>query len=285
MAIREFIEYVLRMVFSALIISNINIFGLSMFDGHAFFLLKFFRASEEAVNETISNSGRADNSGSRKLNLLEIITNLFWYHKIAEAGHSFIWAIIPKEYQQRMKAYEEFKGPRKTPSFIKELLSPHETAEDFAENFTRRVLVNLGFHNLSSSSLSTCYLTNKYPGCNDSRVSLFERVLSQSCFARELVKRYNSIDFYNNGLSPNAPTMFTDLEKRILRGFYFIPNDDKWIEPMNNWFDWYIKTIHKRIFKSQDFQVFEATVKFLLFAFLHDTTAPFICLFDMFGIS
>lgn len=78
---------------------------------------------------------------------------------------------------------------------------------------------------------------------------------------------------------------FTDLEKRVLRGFYFKPEDNEWIKPLNNWFNWYIKTIHKRIFPSQDFQVFEATIKFMFFSFLHDTATPFISLFAMLGIT
>lgn len=118
-------------------------------------------------------------------------------------------------------------------------------------------------------------------------MSHFEQVLSKSCFPRELVERYNSIDWDNNvgfPCPPPAPTQLSGLERKTFR-FYFPFEDDEWVEPFNNWFNWYIKTIHRRIFASVDYLAFEATVKFLFFCFLHDLAAPFISWFALFGIT
>lgn len=266
-------------------------------------LSKCFWGSEEVVDEITTTT---TSNSRRRLNLLEIISHIFWFRVITETGRCFLWAIIPTEFQPNLKAYLQGKHKggkytwsRRTPFVFKYLLNnPSETAADFAEAFTTRILANVGFHHFPSSSSdgngndndngNGNYNDNynyNYQGCYDSRVYFFEQALSKSCFARELIERYNSIDWDNAGVSPPPPpTSFTGLEKRILR-FYFAPEDNEWIEPFNNWFKWYTKTIHERIFPSQDYQVFEATVQFLFFSFLHDLVAPFISWFALFGIT
>ena len=60
-----------------------------------------------------------------------------------------------------------------------------ETVASYTETFTRHVLVNLGFHHLSSSNSN-----HNYQGCYDYCLYDFERALNKSCFTCELIDRY-----------------------------------------------------------------------------------------------
>lgn len=241
-------------------------------------------STDEDINEDINISiVSSNNSGRRRrLNLVEIFTHLFWIRVITITGRFFVCAIIPIEFQYR---WDDPWNGKTFYIFEYSLNNPSTTAPDFAETFTRRILYNLGFTQYLSSSSDRNDVYN-YPGCHDYRVSIFEKILSKSCFARQLVERYNSIEWDNiDGVpQPPPPPLLSTLDRKIFTQFFPFKYQE-WVQPVNNWFDWYTIVIHQRIFPSQDYRIVRGNAKFLFFCCLHDLLAPFISWLALFGIT
>ncbi|KAJ0976519.1 hypothetical protein J5N97_011993 [Dioscorea zingiberensis] len=193
---------------------------------------------------------------SNGMTLGRLFCRALWAMGVGVSALHYCSTLVPPHMEAGLlRDCDIFFEHRQTPESLKYVLNNHPSP-DITEAFIVTVLRHLGFRHLATSNY------NVDTSC---RLSLsarfFALMLAKNCFTRDLLSKYQSID-WAAGIPP-PPEFWPELVPRM-------PADGQWRQPLADWIKRFAGIVHSRVFPDEPYSEIEAKVNFLFYSLIHD---------------
>ncbi|KAJ0976598.1 hypothetical protein J5N97_012072 [Dioscorea zingiberensis] len=175
-----------------------------------------------------------------------------WGLGVGGSAFYYCLTLVPPHIEDGLLRDCDLFDHHQTPESFKYILNNHPSP-DFTEAFVITVLGHLGFRHLGNSNVDT--------SCLSLYARFFALMLAKNCFTRDLLRKYQSID-WAAGIPP-PPEFWPELVSRM-------PTDGQWRQPLADWIKRFASIVHSRVFPSEPYSEIEAKVNFLFYSLVHD---------------
>ncbi|KAJ0976514.1 hypothetical protein J5N97_011988 [Dioscorea zingiberensis] len=169
----------------------------------------------------------------------QLFCKVLWVFGVGGSALNYCLTLLPPHIEAGLFRDCDLFEHRQTPESFKYLLNNHPSP-DITEAFVITVLGHLGFRHLATSN---------YNGHTSTRLSLsarfFALMLAKNCFTRDLVSKYQSID-WAAGIPP-PPEFWPELVSGM-------PADGQWRQPLADWIKRFADIVHSRVFPDEEDQ-------------------------------
>ncbi|KAJ0976815.1 hypothetical protein J5N97_012289 [Dioscorea zingiberensis] len=201
------------------------------------------------------------------MTLGRLFCRALWSFGVGGSAFYYCMTLLPPHMRQISFLFRDrdiFFEHLHTPESLKYVLNDHPSP-DITEAFVITVLRHLGFRHLGTSNNvdMSQHLS--------SSARFFALMLAKNCFTRDLLSKYQSID-WAAGIPP-PPEFWPEL-------LSLMPADGQWRQPLADWIKRFAGIVHSRIFPGEPYDEIEAKVKFFFFSLIHDmvqSELQFVC--------
>ncbi|KAJ0976602.1 hypothetical protein J5N97_012076 [Dioscorea zingiberensis] len=185
----------------------------------------------------------------------QLFCKVLWVFGVGVSALNYCLTLLPPHIEAGLFRDCDLFEQGQTPESLKYILNNHPSP-DITEAFVITVLGHLGFRHLGTSN-------NVH---TSTRLSLsarfFALMLAKNCFTRDLVSKYQSID-WAAGIPP-PPEFWPELVSGM-------PADGQWRQPLADWIKRFAGIVHSRVFSSEvPYDEIQGKVNFLFYSLVHD---------------